>query len=200
MSSDIANSPPCRGCAHEKEDKEPVDSFCYKCEKRILYDLSLIDPRLIPSYIESDKKRISELKRVDIATHSNSKINSMHYDINYRLKKQAKKAGWEKDYISWLWHMHKDRHMTISDIAKKTKINSVAIIKRLNAAGFKTIQWRKSDEPTKICQECGEIMYRKRFSNSIESRYHFSKRRFCSISCFTKYKRKQKEKKNDHSN
>jgi len=205
--SDNAQECPCKECEHLKTDKEPTDSICYNCDKRIIYDLSLTDPRLIPEFLLEDITRIGELKEVDLKDPKEKKPPTPTWQINKKLDRLAAEDGFSDGYLPWLKYLYDVQGMSMQEIADLCELEYTIIRTRLKSDTeiYGSRPWVNED---RYCQlpECNKLLVRKRYKptrlkrlGKLEANKTFLNRKYCNRKCSAIH-RKQKEKKNDNNN
>jgi len=206
--SDNAYMCPCKECENKKKDKMPVDSVCYQCDKRIIYDLSLTDSRLIPEYILEDITRISELREVELDDDIPKKANTPTWQINKKINKAAVENGWDGGYLSWIRYLNEEKKMTAKEIAKLCGLKTDDPIRRRLNKKYKGINDNKYGQnfkevtETRFCQMCGKELVRIRYAPSkrkilgpLEGYARFLKRKFCDRKCSALFFADDKRKK-----
>jgi len=210
--SDNAKICPCRNCKSLKADKESPSSVCYNCEERILYDLSLTDPRLIPKYFQEDIDRMKMLEKVKITEELGREEKSNYtptWQINKKLDRLAEKNGFPEGYLPWLKYLRNEKRLTITAVAKLCKTNYTVIRIRLKNNKPPYDSRRIIDYEDRYCQFCGKLLVRKRYDppnkkrmkGVLESNERFLKRRYCDRKCSARDRFKSyKGEKNDNNN
>jgi len=199
--SELASICPCKDCEFMKMDKEPPSSICYQCDKRIYYDLSLTDPRLIPDYFKEDIERIKKLKEVKIQGQSDKderKCYTPSWQIDEILNAKAVEDGFNEGYLPWLKHLRNEKRMTFQNIATLCGIGYTAVRMRLKNEKKPYDSRRIIDYEDRYCEYCKKLLVRKRYmppppstvkkyrykiSGLLEANKIFLSRKYCDRKC-----------------